>query len=295
MPVPTPGMMAVMPLLPVHETELYVDLRGPEDGFPLLVLHGGPGLDHTVFGSHLDPLADTYRLVLIDEREQGRSARGTDPATWTLHQHASDLSAVAAALGAQEYAVLGHSYGAFITLQHMADAPGAAKASIVSSGVPSMSFMAEVEKGLEVFEPEELRTQVTQSWEREATVETEEEARQLLIDQLPWHFADPRDPHIADLTFEDMVFNPAVLRAASLEGGGLDIEVEDRLPSVTQPVLVLTGRHDRTCVPAASERIADLTPHAELHVLEQSGHFGFIEQPDEYLATVRAFLDRATA
>lgn len=287
--------MTVMPLLPVHETELYVDLRGPEDGFPLLVLHGGPGLDHTMFGAHLDPLADRYRLVLIDEREQGRSARGTDPATWNLHQHASDVSAVAAALGAQEYAVLGHSYGAFITLQHMADAPGAAKASIVSSGVPSTSFLAEVESGLTTFEPQELREQVTRSWEREATVETEQECRQLLIDQLPWHFADPRDQRIAALTFEDMVPNPAVLRAASLEGGGLGIEVEDRLPHVSQPVLVLTGRHDRTCVPAASERIAELTPHAELHIFEDSGHFGFIEQPDDYLATVRAFLDRTTA
>ena len=287
--------MALMPLLPVHETELYVDLRGPEDGFPLLVLHGGPGLDHTQFGTHLDPLADTYRLVLIDEREQGRSARGTDPATWTLHQHASDVSAVAAALGAREYAVLGHSYGAFIALQHMADAPGAAKASIVSSGVPSMSFLAEVEKGLATFEPEDLREQVTRSWEREATVETEQECRQLMLDQFPWNFADPRDPRIAALTLEDMIFSPSVLRAASLEGGGLDIEVEDRLPHVSQPVLVLTGRHDRTCVPAASERIAELIPDAELHVLERSGHMGFIEQPDEYRATVRAFLDHATA
>ena len=48
----------------------------PRGGLPLLVLHGGPGLDHTMFGSHLDALAETYRLVLVDGREQGRSARG---------------------------------------------------------------------------------------------------------------------------------------------------------------------------------------------------------------------------
>lgn len=282
-----------MPLLPVHETHLYVDLRGPQDGFPLLVLHGGPGLDHTMFGDHLDALTDTYRLVLVDEREQGRSARGTEPETWTLSQHASDLSAVAAALGVERYAVLGHSYGAFIALQHAADAPGAAVATIASSGVPSMRFMAAVEEGLAVFEPEELRAQVTASWEREATVETEQECRQLLIDQLPWHFADPRDPRIADLTFEDMVFSPAVLRAASLEGGGLDIEVEERLPHVPQPLLALVGRHDRTCVPEASARIAELAPRGELQVLEGSGHMGFVEQEREYVEVVRAFLEKA--
>ncbi len=282
-----------MPLVPVHETQLYVDDRGA--GFPLLVLHGGPGLDHTMFGSHLDGLTDRYRLLLIDEREQGRSARGTDPATWTLSQHASDVSAVAAALGLEEYAVLGHSYGAFIALQHLADAPGAAAATIVSSGVPSMRFLAEVEKGLAVFEPADLREQVTRSWAREATVQTEEECRQLMVDQWPWHFADPRDPRIASMDLSDMVFSPAVLRASSLESGGLDIEVEERLAHVTQPVLVLTGRHDRTCVPAASERIAELVPGAELHILEESGHMGFIEQQDDYVATVRAFLDRVTS
>jgi pimeloyl-ACP methyl ester carboxylesterase len=282
-----------MPLLPVHETHLYVDLRGPEDGLPLLVLHGGPGLDHTMFGTHLDALADTYRLVLVDGREQGRSARGTEPETWNLSQHASDVSAVAAALGAERYAVLGHSYGAFVALQHAADAPGAAVATIASSGVPSMRFLDEVDAGLAVFEPAELREQVTRSWELEATVETEAECRQLLVDQLPWHFADPRDPRIAGLTFEDMVFSPAVLRAASLEGGGIDIDVEERLPHVPQPLLALVGRLDRTCVPAAAERIAELAPRGELHVLEGSGHMGFLEQEQEYVDVVRGFLGRA--
>ena len=44
-------------LIPVDDTELYAVERGPEGGLPLLVLHGGPGLDHTMFGSHLDALA----------------------------------------------------------------------------------------------------------------------------------------------------------------------------------------------------------------------------------------------
>jgi proline iminopeptidase len=283
-----------MPLLPVNDTRLYVDLRGPEDGFPLIVLHGGPGLDHTMFGRHLDPLSDTYRLVLVDEREQGRSDRGTAPSTWNLSQHARDASGVAAALGVERYAVLGHSYGAFVSLQHAADTPGAAAATIVSSGVPAMRFLDEVEKGLAVFEPEELRAQVTASWELEATVQTEQECRQLLLDQLPWHFADPRDPRIAQMTFEDMIFSPAVLRAASFEGGGLNIDVEAALPSVPQPMLVLAGRHDRTCVPAASEQIAALVPNGQLHVFEHSGHMTFAEQPEEYLGVVRAFLDRVS-
>lgn len=284
-------------LIPVHDTHLFVVERGAPDGMPLLVLHGGPGLDHTMFGDHLDPLGDRYRLVLIDGRGQGRSDRDSSPASWTLEQHASDVSAVAAALGVERYAVLGHSYGAFVALQHCADAPGAAVATVASSGSPSMRFLDGVAAGLASFEPEDLRAQVTASWEREATVSSDEECRQLLLDQLPWHFADPRDPRIEDCAkdIEQMRFSAAVLRASSLEGGGLTIEIEDELPHVPQPLLACTGRHDRTCPPAASERIAELAPKGEVHIFESAGHMTYIEAADEYVRVVGDFLDRATA
>jgi len=284
-------------LVPVHDTRLFVVERGAPDGPALLLLHGGPGLDHTEFGDYLDPLGDHYRLVLVDGRQQGRSNRDTDPASWTLSQHASDVSAVAAALGLEKYSVLGHSFGAFVALQHAADAPGAAVATIASSGVPADRFLDQVEKNLASFEPEELRAQVTSSWAREAAVQTEEGCRQLLADQMPFHFADPRDPRIAELEAQTahMRYSPEVLRASSLEGGGLSIDVEDALTSVPQPLLALGGRHDRTCVPEAAERIAELAPHGTLHVFETAGHMTYVEARDEYIQVVRDFLDDATA
>lgn len=274
-------------LLPVHDTELFVSERGPADGLPLLVLHGGPGLDHVEFADYLDPLADTYRLVLLDQRAQGRSRRDAPPSTWTLSQLASDVSAVAAALGAERYAVLGHSYGAFVALQHLADAPGAAVATVVSSGVPSARFLAGIPDALATFEPEELRQQVADSWAREAGVQTEQECAALLHDQLPFHFADPRSPLIADYAARTaaMSYAPEVLRHQAPP-----IEVEAELPHAHHPVLVLAGRHDRVCTVAAAERTAELLPNSRLHVFEESAHMAFVEQQEEYLAVVREFL-----
>ena len=34
------------------------------DGFPLIVLHGGPGLDHSMFRPYLDPLGDEFRAAV---------------------------------------------------------------------------------------------------------------------------------------------------------------------------------------------------------------------------------------
>lgn len=42
-------------------------------GYPLIVLHGGPGLDHYEFADYLDPLCDQFRLILVDMRAQGQS------------------------------------------------------------------------------------------------------------------------------------------------------------------------------------------------------------------------------
>src|SRR2546430_1558963 len=72
-------------LVDIGDTRLNVVERGR--GYPLLLLHGGPGLDHHEFADYLDPLAGTPRLLLIDQRAQGRSAPA-DPATWTLRQMA---------------------------------------------------------------------------------------------------------------------------------------------------------------------------------------------------------------
>lgn len=71
--------------LHVRDTELYFDVEGtglvPEG--PLmrerqvaLVIHGGPGSDHSGFKPVFSPLADTMQLVYFDHRGQGRSARG---------------------------------------------------------------------------------------------------------------------------------------------------------------------------------------------------------------------------
>src|SRR4051794_30732815 len=199
-------------LVDVGDTRLHVEERGAGD-LALIALHGGPGLDHTMFGHWLDPEDGEYRLLLVDERAQGRSG-SAPPDTWTLAQHARDVDALAAALGLERYAVLGHSFGAFIALQHAVDFPGRPAATIVSSGRPSGRPLDPAEQHRAAFEPVELREQGTSSWAREAEARTPEEARELFGEQLPFHFADPRDPRIDDVraAMGDAVYAPEVLR-----------------------------------------------------------------------------------
>jgi proline iminopeptidase len=116
---------------------------------------------------------------------------------------------------------------------------------------------------------------------------------QELHDQMPFQFADPHDPRIEDYERHTAgaIYSTDVLRRfASEEYGG--IEVEDRLGDVTQPVLVLAGRHDRTCSVEAAQAIAEGVRQGELVVFESSADMTFVEENDAYIRTVRDFLRR---
>ena len=258
----------------------------------MIVLHGGPGMDHHEFGDYLDPLADRHRLLLVDQRSQGRSDR-TPERTWTLERMAQDVVMLARSMQLRRYAVLGHSFGAFVALQSAVDFPGMAARTIVSAGVPSMRFVrVTVERELAAFAPPELREQVVASWEREAEATTSEDVASILRDQWPFQFADPKDPRIDDYVgrTSGARYDAGVLRHFADTGYG-GIEVEDRLADVVSPVLVLAGRHDRTCPPAAATAIADGVPDGRLRVFERSGHMAFVEEQEAWLREVRTFLE----
>lgn len=278
-------------LVDIGDTQLNVVERG--QGYPLIVLHGGPGLDHHMFGDYLDPLTDRYRLILVDQRSQGLSPMTPD-STWTLCQMAQDVVSLAQALGLDEYTVLGHSFGAMVALQNAVDFPGAAAQSIVSSGVPSASkyLGPHVQFHLENIEPIELREKVVASWERETVAQTQEDVASLLADQFPYHFGDPFSPLIEEMwqRTAGAVYSPHVLRHFAIQAYG-GIEVEAQLPHVTHPVLVMAGRYDRTCSVPAAEAIAAGIPNAQLVIFENSGHMTFIEENARFLRKVRDFLD----
>jgi proline iminopeptidase len=276
-------------LVRIDDTALWVEERG--DGLPLLILHGGPGLDHQEFADYLDPLTDRgIRLVFIDIRACGRSEL-CPSSTWTLERHAQDVIMVARAMRLDRYAVFGHSYGAFVALQNAVDYPGIAVKTIVSGGLASMRWLERVEENLLRFEPEALRAQVAASWAREPDVQTRDEFASLMRDQFPFHFADPVDPRIEDYLERTSatIFAPDVLRHFAVAGYG-GIEVEDRLRDIASPVLVLAGRHDRTCVVEGAEAMAAAIPGAQLEIFEDSGHMMFVEEQERFLEVVAGFL-----
>ena len=71
----------------------------------LLILHGGPGYDHSTLRPYFDRYADAYQVIYLDHRGCGRSA--ADQSTWDLDTWADDVVAFCAALGIEKPLVFG--------------------------------------------------------------------------------------------------------------------------------------------------------------------------------------------
>lgn len=260
------------------------------NGYPIIVLHGGPGVDHHAFGSYLDPLAERFRLLFVDQRGQGRS-EPVALGTFTLARLAQDVIMVARALRLERYAVLGHSFGAFVALQNGVDYPGMASQIVLSGGVPSARFFRAVEPNLAELEPASVRRTVRGALEREADATTQDTFETFVRDVMPFHFADPTDARIKEYlrAAADTIYAPQVHRHSDTMS---PIEVEDRLSEVAAPVLAIVGRYDRSCIYAASKAIVDGVPSGELALFDHSGHMPFVEEPERFRAEVSGFLDR---
>jgi len=263
---------------------LFVEELG--DGFPLVVLHGGPGMDHSMFRPYLDPLSDEFRVLYVDERGQGRSDR-VDPASLSLEVFARDVDLLAESLELERFALLGHSFGAIISTWHAINL-GTADAYVLSGGGDSIEKLtADVAASLEAMG--EAGVPIAQSWEDEKTVRTEEELHDLVRVQMPFQFAGKPPVGYG----EDMIVTPDVLRHFSNAGYG-DFDYTPDLGRVTRPTLVVVGEEDRTTTTRAASVLHEGIEGSELVVIPGVGHMSFVEAQDAYLDAVRNFLRRSS-
>jgi pimeloyl-ACP methyl ester carboxylesterase len=130
------------------EVRLYVDIEGlglvPDGPLmrekpTLILMHGGPGFDHSSFKPLFSQLADVAQIIYYDHRGHGRS----DPrplSELTLDTHADDIVRLCDALGITKPIVLGQSFGGFVAQRYIARHPAHASKVILSSTAGNMTL-----------------------------------------------------------------------------------------------------------------------------------------------------------
>jgi proline iminopeptidase len=250
-------------------------------GVPCLVMHGGPGVDHTCFRPWLDRLGDVLRLVYYDHRGNGRSSR--PPAeSITLPRLADDAEGLRAHIGAERVVVLGHSFGGMVALQYALRYPERLRGLVLVGTAAAFDYRDEVAANTRRMNPEPA---ALAAWGIAPTDDAAmaENARATA----PLYFA-VWDPALGEQLFADTIFSAAASRRGNELLQGYDVTA--RLREVAAPTLVLAGSDDFITPPSQAERIQRGILNADLAIFEHCGHHPYAEQPEAFAAAVRDWL-----
>ena len=248
-------------------------------GLPILVLHGGLGVDHTLYRATFGPLEDGCRLTYIDHRGNGRSGR---PAleTITIEQLADDAAAALEALGIDRPVVLGHSFGGFVAQELALRHAEAVGGLVLLSTGPGQLGAGETSAVAGPPPPE-----VSEQLARRPTndVEMADGMRELFS-----LFLHRRDPSTVVPLLQETIFSAAAF-LYGFESLARWSSV-DRLGSIDVPTLVVSGRHDVFTSPPGAERIASRIARSTSVTFGSSGHMPWLDEPDDFFAVVGGWL-----
>jgi proline iminopeptidase len=253
----------------------------------LLLLHGGPGFDHTIYKPAFSALADLVQIVYLDHRGNGRST-GNDCATWNLAQWGDDVRAFCDVLAIEKPVVYGASFGGMVALAYATrhrEHPG--KLILVSTEASGHSHL---ERRVALFGrlggPEvgalarrrflegKLDTEDLEAWVRLA---------------LPVYTRMPKDPLAAQRTIRRPDVN---LWFARPGGEGRSFNFLPALSGIQCPTLVLGGEEDPMIpIECQEDLVAALPSHlVRFERFPNCGHSVIADAPARAFAIIREFI-----
>jgi proline iminopeptidase len=280
----------------VRGTRIYFDVEGAglvPDGSAMrekpiaMVIHGGPGGDHTGFKPSFSPLTTRLQLVYFDHRGQGRSATA-DPATYTLDENVEDMEALRRHLGLRQIVSIGTSYGGMVAMAHAARYPEAVSHLVLIVTAAHGGFIARAQAIVRERGTPEQQEVCERLWA--GAFRSSEEMQRYYRVMGPLYSLS-HDEAAAAAGRSRARYSPEPLNRAFGPGGFLrSFDLRPELPQITAPTLVLAGRHDWICPVEFSEEIARLIPGAELRVFERSSHSIRSDEPEAMVDAILSFV-----
>jgi proline iminopeptidase len=273
--------------------------RAVGKGRPIIVLHGGPDFDHHYLLPEMDRLADSFRLIYYDQRGRGRSAAAIRPDEVSIDSEIEDLDSVRRCFGLDSVAVLGHSWGGVLAMEYATRHPDRVSHLILVNTAPASAedFLAFRQHLLRARPSGDVeRMQALASSPRYQTGDLEAEAEYYRI-----HFSVAlRQPERLEQVIgrlREHFTEESLLTARAIENRLYDetwrsdgYDLIPKLRALDIPTLVLHGADD--LVPAAlAAHIAQAMPRGRLVVLEECGHFAYLESPDAVHERVAALFE----
>ena len=293
-PAPRTTELAVTEqLVAVNGTELFVKRMGA--GEPIVVVHGGPVLEHGYLLPHLEPLAEAYELIFYDQRLSGRSAGTADPESVRLATFVDDIEALREVLGLGRIHLMGHSWGGMLAMRYAVRYGHNLRSLVLlDSMAASSEFWKAEEAALAKRISPEARAELDAFRQTEAFQQRQPQAIGAMMGMaFRTQFTDPGKADLLELYIpDDYVARSEQFGAMGAELADFDFHAE--LATVDVPTLVLYGA-DEPGTTLGGTAIAEAIPDATLEIIPAAGHFPFIENATVCLATIRDFLSQISS
>ena len=289
---------------PAHEE--YVDVPGTRlfcravgAGMSLLVLHGGPDFNHHYLLPELDRLAESVRLIYYDQRGRGKSSGQVTAEDVTIESEVEDVDRLRRYFGLDAVSLLGHSWGCILAMEYAARHPERTSHVILMNPAPAshreILQFREHRRRTEAELLARMRAIAETKPYRDGDIETEAEYYRLHFGQVV-RLPEQRDQIVARLrvhfTPEDIIKARAIEeRLYAQTWDRVDYDLVDRLGRYPGPMLVLHGEKDFFALSCARSIAA--ASGARLVVLEECGHFAYVERPERVHEAIEGFLSGA--
>jgi len=285
------GAIAAEPSGSTFETDgvkIWYEEHGGGAGTPLIVANGGPGFDHSYLmcGDIWDRLAKNRKVVVYDQRGNGRSSELKPDTPCGLNEQIRDLDALRAHLGLERFDLLGHSWGGYLVMAYASRHPERiGHLMIVDSAAPKIQDTAFLFKNIypETQAREDALAFAVELGDDEAIAADLREYMAML-------FYTPEAKAAFLARSSAFVYRQKVNKAVWNDLQRFDLNPE--LPKFKFPTLVITGRYDFNVAPSVAWAIHNAIPGSEFAVFEKSGHLPFCEEPDAFLHRLEAFLSK---
>ena len=277
----------------IEDGQLYFQTIGKGD--PMIVIHGGPGLDQGYLLPGMAELAQNHQVVFYDQRGSGRSTVSViDEQHVGINQFVEDIETLRRSLGYQKFTIIGHSWGGFLAMRYAIKYGANLKKMVLMNTLPATTagihdFIEEVEKRIAPSSAEIESLQKSQAF-----LENDPEAIAKFYSLFFQHYLhNPADLKKLNTQLEPQGAATGIQVAKILEKSIFTefIDLTDDLRKLKIPTLVIQGESDVIPISTAQE-IATVIKGSKLVVQKQCGHFPYIEKPVEWLEIMEEFLKK---
>jgi proline iminopeptidase len=271
--------------VPREGFDLYYRVAGA--GRYVAILSGGPGFDCDYMLPVAREVSKYRQAVLIELRGTGRSRpRAINAETVNLKMYIADLEAVRGQLGVDRWTLLGHSGGALFAMQYAAAHAEHVDALVLVGSGPVATYMDDA-AGDNVT----MRLLPNERKDLQRPDLSFEEAVRIT---LPGQFFDRSKGLEMAAGFRPESLHPEVMGLLLKELLPPDGDLRPALRGFARPVLVVAGRQDPHDPHVQHENHLAFK-NSTLRFVPRSGHFPWIEQPDQFYSILREFLGTTAA